>query len=536
MQKIFVILIIFSSILAAQEEAIYVRDIYLDRQKVFEKDDKDWFFAAPLLNALHVTTRKYVIQDELLFYPESDTDVEYILETERNLRRTGLFTSVNITIDSVGFDAYDVYITTKDKWSTYPALLYGSGGGVQSFGARLEEFNFIGTGTYISGEGLYRTENDIGIQGEARLGLRRFLRSPFDVSFTLIANKYRTDQNLSILIPYRTLDAPFALGVYGNNSYGSDFLYRDEARIEPDLMNFHVHRVGGYFSKAWWRKDRIFITGLLELEDVDRGLPEFRRAYDNAGKFLLQFSSVSRDFYIVKNVDSYFVQDMPIGGYGEAVLGKTFAIGSKGESLYYVGGRGEQSYYNGNLYLYGSVAGASGFINNRARYTYQDFLGLGFYKPTKWLTLATRIRQQTVWNWDALRQLVLDNDNGLRGYDANRFAGDNRIIGNFELRFFPGVNLWLFDLSGAAFYDVGSVWDQDTQLNEARFYSSIGAGLRFHFTKSDSPKHVFRIDFAYNIEDQNFGGIVFTTRQMFSAFGNHRFRLPELLGTDFDYE
>lgn len=539
MQRLFIFLLSLISIISirksiAQEDIIYVRDIYLNRQKVFEESDKDWFFAAPILNALHVTTRKYIIEDELLFFPESETDTEYILETERNLRATGFFTSISIKLDSIGYDAYDVYINTKDKWSTYPALLYGTGGGQSNYGVRLEEFNLLGTGNYVSMEGLYRTENNIGLQGEGRIGLRRFLRSKYDLNFNIISNKFRTDQTYEALLPYRTLDAPFSYGLYAKNAYGSDFLYRNQD--SSNLMAFHDRNIGAYFSRAWLRKDRIFITGLLEIQDVDRGAPAFTRAYDNSGRFLLQFSSVARDFYIIRNVDSYFVQDLPVGGYGEAVLGKTFSMGNGGESLYYVGGRGEQSYYNGSLYLFGSISGASAFYRNQARYTYQDFLGLGFYKPLKWFTLATRFSQQTVWNWFRLRQLVLDNDAGLRGYDANRLAGDNRIIANVEMRFFPNVNLWIFDLSAAAFYDVGSVWNQNTSLDKAKFYNSFGAGLRFHFTKSDSPKHVFRIDFAYNAEDGRFGGIVFTTKQLFSAFGDHNFRLPELLGTEFDFE
>lgn len=527
-------ILFLSSLLSAQEESVYVRDVYLNRLKVFEQDDKDWFFAAPLLNSLHKTTYKYIIEDELLFAPESETDLQYILETERNLRATGLFTYVTIKLDTIDFDAVDVYITTKDKWSTYPALLYGTGGGQSSFGGRLEEFNLIGTGTYVSMEALYRTENDIGLQGEGRLGLRRFLHSNLDLNFNIIANQFRTDQKIDITKPYRTLETPNSYGLYAGNAYGSDFLY--VGRDTSSFMKFYERRIGAYFSNAWWRKDRIFITALLEVENVDRGSPEYARAYDNSGRFLVQFSSVSRNFYIVRNVDSYFIQDMPVGGYGEAILGKTFAIGDKGESLYYVAGKGEQSYYGKKLYLYGSISGASGFYQNQARYTYQDFLGLGFYKFNDWLTFATRFSQQTVWNWNKLRQLVLDNENGLRGYEVNRFAGDNRMLANFEMRMFPGINLWVFDLSSALFYDIGSVWNQNTAISKAQFHSSVGAGLRFHFTKSDSPKHVFRVDFAYNLEDGRFGGIIFTTQQLFSAFGEHNFKLPRILGTDFDYE
>jgi hemolysin activation/secretion protein len=182
------------------------------------------------------------------------------------------------------------------------------------------------------------------------------------------------------------------------------------------------------------------------------------------------------------------------------------------------------------------MTGASAFSKSVASYTYQEFLGLGFTKLTEGLVLAARFRQQTTWNWSAFRQLILDNDFGLRGYNANRFSGENRIISNVELRYFPDIPIWIVNLSGVAFWDNGAVWNQDKEIFETRFYNSAGLGLRIHFTKSSSPSHTMRIDFAYNFADGNFGGIIFSTRQLFSAFGNHDFKLPEIFGSIIDLE
>ncbi len=532
MKRLFLILF-FISVHFSYAQEYYINDVYIIQNDVFEKDDKDWFFASPLLNKLHYNTRPYIIKDELLFYPGEPVYDDYIYETERNLRKTDLFTNVRIELDSVGPDLYDAYVITKEKWSTYPAVLFGTGGGETNYGAAIQEHNLLGTGTYTGGEALYRTENETGWQGFAELSQRRLFRSEIRLDAAIMANKYRTEQSLNLTKPYRTLDTRNAYGIYGENKYGRDFLYSDD---EKQLLPFHSKKVNLWFSKAWWRYDRVFITGLLSFEDVKRLSPEYRQAYDNSGYFLINFSSVSRKYYTVKNVNTYHIEDLPVGGYGSAMLGKTFPLGDRGESLYYAAGKGEKSYFYKNFYVFGQFSGGSGFFDGTAKYTYQDFTGLMFYQFNEHNLFTMRISQQAVWNWPRLRQLILDNDYGLRGYEANRLTGENRLIANFEYRVFPGINLWMFDLSGAAFYDLGTVWEQANKLRDVQWYGSVGAGLRFHFTKSASPDHLFRVDFAYNLYDNKFGGVIFTTKQMFSVFQKHGFKLPKLFGREFDGE
>lgn len=528
---------IILSILFTQFSAwsqIRVGDVFIERKEIFEKSDKDWFFAAPLLNSLHTNTFEYVIKDELLFNKGDIIEDDYLYETERNLRYKGLFNSVRIELDSIRDDTYNIYIITKDRWSTYPSLLFGSGGGQTNYGGRFEEFNLFGTGTYVSLEALHRNENNTGWQGFAQIKQSRLFRSDFALDASVLANKYRTEQIIDFSKPFRTLETNHAFGLVAQNKFGADFLFRNSDTTR--LMDFHNRKVNLFFSKAWSRKDRVFMTIWAEWQDVERGDKLYRQAFDNSGKVFLAFSSVAQDFYSIEKVNTYDPEDLVIGGWGSAILGKVFPIAHKGEGFYYVAGQGERSYYKDNLYLFGSVAASSGFIRSNAMYTYQDFTGIGFYKLTNNLTFAARLKQQTVWNWFALRQLILDNESGLRGYDVNKMSGDNRIIGNWELRFFPDFRLLVFNISAVAFHDIGAVWSQDLKLSKAQFKNSSGLGLRFHFTKSANPKHIFRIDFAYNHEQGKFGGIIFTTEQMFSAFSNHEFRLPKIFGTDFDYE
>lgn len=530
MPKLIFLLLLLYSVAYAQPR---VGNIYLERYNVFDSTDSGVFNIGNALNSLHIVTKPYVIKDELLFEEEDILNEKILSETERNLRMLDLFTDVRIELDSVGFDYYDVYVITKDRWSTTPSILFGTGGGVASYGGKLSESNFLGSATDIEFEGIYRQMNDIRWQGRASLYMPRIFRSDLALNLNLQANRFRTDQLLGFLKPYRNTKTEYSWGLNAINSFGADFLYFNQADTFL-LLDFHERVYQAYFSKAWNRDSRLFMSALVEYHDVNRGAEFQRRAYDNSGKILLQFSSIDQRFTSEQFINDTKVENLTVGGYGRAVVGRIFPIGSLGENLYYLGAEGEQSYYADNIYLYGRLNAGSAFKQANARYTFQSFLGMGFYKLSKRVNIAARFLQETSWNWFALRQLVLDNDRGLRGYDVNRFRGDNRIISNFELRYFPDFSIWFLDISAAAFFDIGTAWEQSQQISDLRFSKSAGLGIRFHNQKLTGPNSIFRVDFAWNFDDNRLGGIVFTTNQLFNPMLEHIYKIPQIFGLDFD--
>lgn len=523
-----------------QSLKVRVKDVFLDRREVFDSTfhEGDWFFAAGLANALHAKTKEFVINDELLFASGEETTVSLLEETERNLRATGLFSRVRIRLDSADEDSYNVTILTQDKWSTRPALLFGSSNGSERYGFRLEELNLAGLGVQMLAEGLFRHENEIGWQGAFELNYKRILRSELGLYLKLTSNKYKTEQDLTLEDRYLSLADENAFGAKFKNYYGSDFIFNGNDKYI--FNSFEEQKISAWYSHAWVKRDKIFMTGLTELSFDERGRGgqpiDSIRAYDNCGRVLLGFSSSSEKFITVTKINTYQEEDLATGGYGAATIGKVFSLGGKGSNLYYISGQAERSFYASGLYLFGQVTGASAFARTGGQYTYQEFLGLGFYKFAENALLSVRFREQATWNWYAKRQLILDSDFGLRGFAPNSFTGDNRMLANAEFRFFPDWKIWIANLSMVAFYDGGTVWNQRTDLMKSRWFTSIGLGLRIHDLKSNSSRGLFRIDFAYNATDGKFGGIVFTTNQLFSAFQNHPFRLPELFGLTFDNE
>ncbi len=513
-----------------------IRHISFEKKDVFDTTQNDWFFAAGLFNTLHTTTRDYVIEDELLFQEGDELDDDVLDETERNLRRTGLFTAVRITTTDVGEDQVDVVVHTQDKWSTMGAVLFGTGGGATQYGGSLSEENLAGTGILLGGQALHRSENNIGWQGYVNVTARRLARTNETLQLQIQSNRLRTDQLLSLDLPYRTLHSPLAFDVSVQNSYGDDFYYNDGAA--PKLLPFHVRKGSAWISGATTEGDRYYWSALLSIEDVHRLSSEFRQAYDNSGKILFSLGSLRQSFAAMPLVDSYDQRDLTTGAWGQATFGYIFPMNGDGERLVYVGARAEESgrFRNNTLYLYGMAEAASAFSYSSGRYTSVESVGLGHYFLTPGIVLTARMHQQTVWNWNAFHQLILDNDMGLRGYPLNQLSGDNRLLSNIELRFFPHWDLWIFHLGAAAFFDGGFVWNQGTDLSLVHMHNAVGLGLRFYNSKVSGPAGILRIDFAYNLDDKKWAGIIFSSDQLFSAFGSHTFRPPSLSGTTIDVQ
>jgi len=513
-----------------------IRSITIDRRDIFDNISNDWFFAAAVLNALHTTTKQYIVEDELLFEEDDDLDTTALLETERILRRIAIFSNVRVTYKQVGMDSADITVLTQDRWSLRPAVLFGTGGGITNIGGKLEDVNLFGTATQAMVYGLYRTENNIGWEGMAQITQRRLFRSEVNLVAALKANSVRTDQTLQFIKPYRTMSTPWAFGLGVSNAFGSDFYY-DQGSSAPLLLPFHDREIKGWISQASGEGDQLFTSASIRLSDVSRGVASSRQAFDNTGHFLVSFSSISQKFQRSQFLNGYETEDVQEGAWGSAIIGRVFSLGNGGQTMWYLGGVAEQSRYVAkDLYLFGHAGAGTGFGGNKALYTYLEISGLGHWRASNNFVVAARVNSQTAWNWSAFRQLILDFESGMRGYAANGLSGDNRIIANTELRWFPGWKAWIFGVSGVAFYDVGTVWNQGVGVQKAQFHNAVGLGFRLHNLKASGSDAVFRFDFAYNMDTHNFSGLIFTVSQLFSAFGSHQYRAPDVLGNDLDLQ
>ena len=124
-----------------------VTRIELTRRNIFA-DSEATFFLPRLVNKLHLTTRPYVVERELLFRQGQPLDSTSISETARNLRRLGVFRLVKI--DTVRSDSgMVVHVMTQDGWSTKPEFSFRSTGGQTAWRVSLTEENLLGTASLL---------------------------------------------------------------------------------------------------------------------------------------------------------------------------------------------------------------------------------------------------------------------------------------------------------------------------------------------------------------------------------------------------
>ena len=533
MMKIIIHIIILLSISSSgySQNEIYIKNIDIVRKDV---GDGDTSFLGNLMNALHFKTLNYVVRQELLFSENSEISTDLLDETERNLRALRIFTIAKIELDSIGYNQYNAIVTTQDSWSTYPLPVFSSSVGYNNYGIEIDEYNLFGTGNRLQLKGIYRQESNIGWEGSLLFFNNRIPGTDFQDSIFIKANKIRTLQQFNLQVPFRTLSSEYSFGIKAINAFGKDFFFRSSK--EYDLIKSNYAAIDLWYSRAWWKTDRLFLTAYLSLNKAERENTKFRQAFDNSGFFLLNVASISQEYDIVRNINSFQIEDINTGGFGAVSIGKIFPMNSDGENLYYISGYAEKSFLTDKYYLLLGVGGASGFSKySTPKYTFQESLLHYYYKLMSNLLLTGRMNQQAVWNWTAWRQLIMDTDNGLRGYDLNSLQGENRLILNTELRYFVDFEVLYFKPSFVAFFDIGSVWNQTDKIYDAVFRKSWGVGVRFHFMKSLNPNHSWRLDFPYNFETQKFG-IIFTVNQMFPSFKNHSFNLPNLFGRIIDTE
>ena len=558
MKKILLIILSLVFFCEVVNAADIINNIFIERNQVFEKNDKDWFFAAPFLNSLHATTKEYVIKDELLFFRGDELLEDKFLETERNLRSLGLFSRVDIELEEVKDGLYDVYIVTKDRWSLYPGVIVGASGGEYYLGGRIKDYNLFGHGIMFNIDANYIFHNDTtGYEGRIEIDKRRIFRTELNFFGEIYKTYLREGQAIKLEKPFRTINTNNSYGFFASNSFGKDYFVNKKSLLiegaiidsanNPELASFldtlsfirsKEEKVQLWYAGSWESFDKLYLSALLELQRANHTANIFERAYDNQGKFLLGFSSIIQSFYSIKNVNAPTDETLVIGAWGNVVLGAIFPVNKSGEKgMFYVGTQLEKSHYSPKLYLFGQLSASSSFSSDFAKYTYQEFLGLAYFRFTDKVTLAARVWEQAVWNYPRYRQLILDDIRGVRGYEMRGLGGDNRFVSNVELRYFPNARISVMQFSGCVFYDVGAVWNQrvfDAFL-KARFYSSIGIGIRGHFTKSDNPDHIIRIDIPYNFYTKSFG-ISLGVRQYFEATSSHKFRLPAIYNAGFDVE
>ena len=120
-----------------------VSTVQIQRENVFDKSENSSWLARTM-NKLHIVTREYVVKRELLVQEAQPYDSATAAETERNLRKLGIFRDVKIDSATTA-NGLTAHVTTQDSWTTQLYTSFKSGGNEITWGIGLTEKNFLGS-------------------------------------------------------------------------------------------------------------------------------------------------------------------------------------------------------------------------------------------------------------------------------------------------------------------------------------------------------------------------------------------------------
>lgn len=176
--------------------------VIITRRDVFLPEDAERNFIYRLGNGLHAMTHAWVIRRELLLGAGSPADSLLTAESERNLRRLGLFHRVRVDTTRLEDGKLALDVRTREAWSLQPRFtgrLAADGTVTGTFG--VTEINLAGTGNamrvwYVretdrDGMDLRLTSNRVGSTRLLASGTWQNL-SDRDVILWTVANPFRS--------------------------------------------------------------------------------------------------------------------------------------------------------------------------------------------------------------------------------------------------------------------------------------------------------------------------------------------------------
>ena len=229
---------------AGDAAAALIDTVVIRRQDIIHPDSAAGNFFYRLANGLHAVTRPWVIRRELLMGPGSAYDSLLAAESERNLRRLGLFRRVRVDTARIdGKRALDV--RTRDAWSLQPRITGRvAADGTVTGTAGITETNLAGTGNamrmwYVreidrDGMDLRLSSNRVGATRITANGMWRNL-SDRDVLGWRIGS------------PFRSFSDRYALDYEGRSFKGRIPQYRRDSPDRLDTTEWRrralIHRV-----------------------------------------------------------------------------------------------------------------------------------------------------------------------------------------------------------------------------------------------------------------------------------------------------
>lgn len=475
-----------------------IDSIVIVNNDVFDPDEARSSAFFRIANALHFTTRPYVIRRELLFNVGDRYDSARVEESLRNLRTLGIFRDV--VADTVHHgDSVIVYVRTGDGWTTDLNLNGRSTGGTFSWSAGLLERNVLGSGAWAGVT--YRNEPDrtaVTLLGrwDRPLGSRLLVAGFYDNLSDGEVGEW------SFARPFRAFQDRAGFELEGAAARRDMLQFRDGVLLQRFRRRLFLQR--GTVAFAPVASPAGFVRfGLSAQVKREESFPKTESPTvipDTVTGAVGFFTDLARARFKVTRHYIGFDRDVDVDLSTRLIVGVWFAPSAFGYPRSGVGPRGyfQTGAILGDQWVWFG-ARANGLFTSTGLDSGQMWAGFTFASqaiPRN--TTVLHVEAMTRRGTPPGREIDLGHGIGPRAFDPHAFTGTRGIWGSVEHRaFVVDEVLNLMGLGFAAFVDYGGAWFPD---QPARFGGDVGVGIRFGATRSSGP-NVGRLDIAYRFGD-----------------------------------
>jgi hypothetical protein len=494
-----------------------VDTIVVAAHNIFDREQQAPHIVTTLGNALHITTRPWVVRQALLFSQGDTYDSARVVESERALRRLGIFREVRLDTSHVG-GRLATTVTTDDGWTTVPQANYGTANGSVVWEAGLIESNFLGTATTIGAD--YRVTPD---RNETELLFTRpslFVRHDIaDAEYLDTSDGKEADWIYGL--PFFEGAATHALTTDGEAGNERALVFRDGAEVatpQREVLRFTV--TGGlaeYASSTGYLRLLVAATWRREGYSADSLTAPPRPEFGTIG---LGLDAGRPRLKVVENLNS-------IGRREDADVTDQFNLGvwaaprAFGYQQQHAGVGLASAVQKGASWPSGfgiarlsadGVYGSAGLDSGRV---VGEATAVQFASPTQSLLMHAEAGAMRNENPGAEFDLWT-YDNGPRLYSAHAFTGNRMVWGSVEDRFVLREDfLGLVDVGLAPFVDYGGAWYND---ESPRLAANVGMSLRLGLTRGTSGD-VVEYAVGYRYGDKSVGrGWALTIRRAIIYF------------------
>ena len=443
-------------------------------------------------NNIHVTSKTFLIRNQLLFRDGDSLNALDISESERILRQAPYITDARIYINPISKtnpsskDSVDVTVWVQDQWSIIPESAFDP----TAPNLKITDKNFLGLGTSIRQElGYQFSDHSMVIRGQ--YGLFN-LRKSF-VSINLIYQLTRDVNSVGIHFD-RPFFSPLTRWAGGFSAVrSSEYFYP-----YPDTLHV-LHQfplvydvVDGWLGKSWQiengqselKRSTSLVAGLRVVHSEFHVRPvletDVYQQNSNQTLFLASFGISRREFYKEKYLYRFGAnEDVPIGFSFQATVGH------------------QMNEWNGNLFYSGASASMGGFAQPFGYFAVQ--LGYGnFYNKinisrglirgnVNYFSNLGRVGKWSVRQFASISsvfgidrepfEFVNLNGSQMYGFSSSTVKGKSKAILNLETVFYMPYNVLGFRLAPVLFIGLSKIGDTMQEVLNSRLFQAFSVGL-----------------------------------------------------------